>query len=292
MASPDRGPTLELGGQILVGVDATEGSQHALAWTAGVARLAKAAVEVVHVSSPWVGLELAIPPFDYEEYRSVVAKTVAEWADRLGGVEFETKIVEDNPAQGLLTVAEEINPDLIVVGSHGHDAWAPHLLGSVTSKLLHLSAVPVVVVPPTAKLTPADGRIVVGADGSAPSLRAVRWAANSAKVLGADVYVLAAYPFEAYAEKPRLAEADSDDPVADTLSAVRALADQVAAETGTTVTSDVLIGHPAARLLDAVRDEYALVLGSTGHGSFASVLFGSTSRTCVAHAEVPTIVVP
>lgn len=49
---------------------------------------------------------------------------------------------------GLNRVAEERNARYIVVGSYGESPLKGAILGSTPHKLLHLSAVPVVVVPP------------------------------------------------------------------------------------------------------------------------------------------------
>jgi nucleotide-binding universal stress UspA family protein len=39
--------------------------------------------------------------------------------------------------QAVLKVAEEINPDLIIMGSHRHTALGDAILGTATHKVLH-----------------------------------------------------------------------------------------------------------------------------------------------------------
>ena len=56
-------------------------------------------------------------------------------------------VVEGNSAAEILTLAEAIVADLIVVGSHGVDSLDSRLLGSVASKVIQLSRVPVFMVP-------------------------------------------------------------------------------------------------------------------------------------------------
>ena len=277
---------------MLVGVDWTDGSQRALDWTAAVARRLGTGVELVHANSPWVGLELAVPPFDYDAYRSAVASLVDGWASKLDGIDHHSTVIEDEAAHAVLAVASEIHPSLIVLGSHGGGRWAPHVLGSVTSKVLHWTDRPVAVIPRSESDGFDGGRIVVGVDGSAPSLRALRWAADWAAALQVGVYALCVFPFSPYREKPRLADSESPRPEADTLSALRVLAAQVAQESGADIASDVLIGHPVTRLVEAARDQSALAVGSTGHSTFHSIVVGSTSRMCATHSKVPTVVVP
>ena len=70
------------------------------------------------------------------------------------GVEAKTMLREGDPASELLRMAKEINADLIVCGSHGRGFIGRMMLGSVSSKLVHRSGVPVLVVP--APPTPAE----------------------------------------------------------------------------------------------------------------------------------------
>ncbi|MBI5253039.1 MAG: universal stress protein [Euryarchaeota archaeon] len=62
------------------------------------------------------------------------------------GVKTETKLLEGNPAEEILKEAERGRYDLIVVGSYGKGGVNKFLLGSVSSKLVHLSKIPVLVV--------------------------------------------------------------------------------------------------------------------------------------------------
>lgn len=63
------------------------------------------------------------------------------------GADVEGVVVEREPAQGLVELAEQRDARLIVVGTRGESAIVGALLGSTPHKLLHLSDRPVVVVP-------------------------------------------------------------------------------------------------------------------------------------------------
>jgi nucleotide-binding universal stress UspA family protein len=280
-------------GPLLVGVDSSKNAQNALAWSGDLAERISKSVIVAHASSPWIGLGMAVPPFDYESYKAVVADSVEEWANSVGDVLEGTRIVEDDAAEGLLVLAGEVDPSVLVLGAHPKRHWTPNVLGSTTAKVLHGASVPVAVVPSRAPAE-LDGRsLVAGVDGSPASLRALRWAADLGRKLGTSVYAVTAYPLEPYAAKPRLADDDSDDPVGHTLDALRLLTAQVSRESGGEIHSDVVLGHPAERLIETAGDHgYALVVGKTGQGTFTEVALGSTGRSCATHSSVPVFVIP
>jgi nucleotide-binding universal stress UspA family protein len=300
MAPPDvdRGSELApstrrsiIDGPFLVGADWTESAQHALAWTADLAGRLDHPVALVHANSPWVGLEMSIPPFDHIEYKKAVTSAVRGWANSLDGVEHESRIVEDDADHAILEAASDLDPGLIVVGAHNGGGTRSHVLGSVTSKLLQTAETSVAVIPFSAPVVSA-GPLVVGVDGSGSSERALRWAAWSSVSLHRDVYAVCVYPGDAYAEKPRLAGSSAHDEIGATASALRWLSTRVAAESGATVTSDVLIGHPGERLVASGEGSFAVVVGKSGHSPFGEIVFGSTTRDVAIHAQVPVIVVP
>jgi nucleotide-binding universal stress UspA family protein len=68
--------------------------------------------------------------------------TDPQYADRLDDI-----FIKEGPAaQVILSVAKEQNADLIIMGSHRHSALQDAVLGSTTSKVLHSSTIPVLVV--------------------------------------------------------------------------------------------------------------------------------------------------
>ncbi len=59
----------------------------------------------------------------------------------------DVRVVAGKPVEIILQEARQCNADLIILGSHGQDTSSPHILGSVTSRILQTSRVPVYMVP-------------------------------------------------------------------------------------------------------------------------------------------------
>ena len=133
--------------------------------------------------------------------------------------------------------------------------------------------------------------IVVGVDGSGPSKRALRWAADQAKLTGAKLKVVTSWEYP-----PTLGWAPpypSDfDPNEDARKALQETIDAVLGpEAAVVAQAEVTEGHPAFVLTEAARGAELLVVGSRGHGAFAGMLLGSVSEYCAAHAPCPVVVV-
>ena len=138
-------------------------------------------------------------------------------------------------------------------------------------------------------------RIVVGVDGSAASRAAFRWAVRQAELTGATVQAITAWQYPVatggYAWAP-VAVLDSTDLQE---AAEKTLADEVSevvgARTDIKVQPRAVEGNPAQVLLEAAADADLLVVGSRGHGGFASALLGSVSQHCVHHANCPVVII-
>ncbi|MDX3714729.1 universal stress protein [Streptomyces europaeiscabiei] len=133
--------------------------------------------------------------------------------------------------------------------------------------------------------------LVVGVDGSEPSLRAVDWAADEAALRGVPLRLVHASLWQRY-EGAALAE-DLDKPSEQVLA--DGIVDGAARRARTRqpdlkVSTEVLAEEPEYALVREGRHASALVLGSRGRGGIAEFLLGSVSLTVAAHATCPVIV--
>ncbi|MGW7045586.1 universal stress protein [Streptomyces avermitilis] len=134
--------------------------------------------------------------------------------------------------------------------------------------------------------------IVVGVDGSEPSLRAVDWAADEAVLHGLPLRVVYASLWERY-EGTSLAEdvgKPSEQVLAEDIvetAARRARRRQPDVK----VSTDVLPEEPEYALVRESRSATLLVTGSRGRSGLAEALLGSVSLTVAGHAQCPMIVI-
>lgn len=132
-------------------------------------------------------------------------------------------------------------------------------------------------------------RIVVGVDGSGTSRAALRWAIRQAKLTGASVDAVAGWRYpSSYGWAPSPGPLDLAGDAKNVL--IAALNEVSGLEPDVLVRPVVAEGHAAEVLLRAASGADLLVVGSRGHGGFASALIGSVSMHCVLHAQCPVLV--
>ena len=102
------------------------------------------------------------------------------------------RLVEGSPFERILEEADREQATLIAVGTHGHRRLPGILLGSVTTRLLHDAPCPVLVARPVSDVDRFPRSIVVGLDGSPPSLEALEVARDLAARLDARIRPLVA----------------------------------------------------------------------------------------------------
>jgi nucleotide-binding universal stress UspA family protein len=133
-------------------------------------------------------------------------------------------------------------------------------------------------------------RIVVGVDGSEPSIEALRQAQRLATPLGAKVLANAYWDYpQVYAGYVLAGIEGFKERAAQILDA--AVRTAFGDETPSNVVINLVRGHPRDALIEATRDADLVVVGRRGHGGFGGLLLGSVSSAVVAHAHCPVLVV-
>ncbi len=149
--------------RIVVGVDGSDESRHALAWAVQEARLREADLEVVYAYEYTPAWQLygyegvsaaqmdALAAEDevaqqeaHDRAEELLKGMVAELGDA-GNIEVTTTAITDRrPAAALVGRAE--GADMLVVGSRGRGGFSGLLLGSVSQQVATHAACPVVII--------------------------------------------------------------------------------------------------------------------------------------------------
>jgi nucleotide-binding universal stress UspA family protein len=137
--------------KILVAVDGSENSERAFNTAIEIARKFEAQLLIVNVledfgnaAKVWKKHDLVVRELEKEhdvllrKYQEVAAKTLS--------TAVETIRAEGNAAEQILKIARRKRAGMIVIGSRGLSTAKEFFLGSVSHKIIHHSAKPVLVV--------------------------------------------------------------------------------------------------------------------------------------------------
>jgi nucleotide-binding universal stress UspA family protein len=141
---------------IIVGVDGSDHSRHALRWAMHEAMQRHVPLTVMTVrpdpvrpaTTIYWGLH-TLP--ENSQNQGLLQKAVQEFVDKvaseIGGTapEVTVSVATGNPVEKLIKASRDA--DMLVVGSRGSGGFARLLMGSVSSQVTHHAACPVVVIP-------------------------------------------------------------------------------------------------------------------------------------------------
>jgi nucleotide-binding universal stress UspA family protein len=113
-----------------------------------------AKIDVLHVVQPEGGLGFASPSVNTEAIIEKIKKRIENLAEQelkdkpsLINRVSEILVKAGNPADVILQVVEDLKPDILIMGTHSKGIIANALLGSVATKVLQRSKIPVYVIP-------------------------------------------------------------------------------------------------------------------------------------------------
>ena len=140
--------------KILVCVDLSDSTEVILKKIEELCRPLDACVWLLHNAIPEPDtLEFKVDPI---EARDILAKKfkhqhrqIQQFAERLreSGIEASALLVHGKTVDTILAEAEDMDVDVIAVGSHGHGAMFQLLVGSISEGVLQRSSRPVLVIP-------------------------------------------------------------------------------------------------------------------------------------------------
>jgi nucleotide-binding universal stress UspA family protein len=288
---------------VVVAVDGSAGSDHALDWALTAARLRGAPLRIAHVRQ--YAMPLAdgpyMPTIDHRADADPVAERVrASLAGRTDLPPLEIEVVEGTPGRDIPRLGD--GAQLLVLGSRGRGGFASLLLGSNGLACAREAACPVVVVRPGDEPAAGAGEgaepcVVLGVDALSPHDETIGFAFAEAALRGAVLRVVCAYP------GPVLVYTAGGDfvtsAVADAATAAQhteLMGEQLAPFQGrypqVDVVKEILPGDAAALLVEASRDAGLVVVGRHQRRMPLGRLVGSVTNAVLLHAKGAVAVVP
>lgn len=282
----DAAPAMPAFARILACHDGTQRSGKVVDWARHVALQHHARVTVASVAptpnaafyTPLLGGYYYDLTEDYARAEASLRKAAEGAAAilRERGVDAESVCTTGAPARELANIARTHRSDLVVLGAHGGGAVTRMLLGSVAASLAGSVDASILV----ARGNPPASRVLVAADGSAASRRAVAAALRYASALGAELVVQ--HVLDVSEDVPLPSEAQLNL-VVQKLRLARPPRIRYALDAGA----------PARRIVERAAREGCdlIVMGARGLGRVRGALMGSVSHRVVNTAGVSVLVV-
>jgi len=297
--------------RILCPTDFSETSGHALQQAAALARWYGARLTVLHVRltvtpHPDMPADGAMAPWLEAETEALRKKTTAACRAIIdAGTAVDVAVLCGEPVEHIVSMADSLPADLIVMGTHGTSGFQHLLLGSVTEKVLRKATCPVLTVPPRAQTTAAQPfrTVLCGVDFSDCSIKAVQFAASVATQSGAALTLLHVLEWPWHEPPLPTMEGVPPEQVRALIEYRKYLESSAASRLqgiGATLAPDgpapavqVRFGKSYMELLDAAREQHAdlIVVGVRGRSALDLGFFGSTTNHLVRSATCPVLTV-
>jgi nucleotide-binding universal stress UspA family protein len=290
--------------RILVPLDFSDASQHAIEHAVAIAGWYNARLIAVHVQNPLAvsprydlvsapaGVYLPPPP-DLEDVERQVLGCL-DGAKRIG-IATEARVLRGLAADKILECATAEEVDLIVMGTHGATGFDHLVLGSTTEKVLRKALCPVLTIPPRAHATstlPYE-RVLCAVDFSEPSRAALELALSLTHEAGASLTLLHVIEWPSEDEPIALRSFNVPEYTHYHEEAARAQLAALLPDPPGQWRATTTIGHgkPYREILRVADEDRAdiIVMGVQGRNALEIMLFGSTTNQVVRRASCPVL---
>lgn len=292
---------------VLVPVDGSSFSEHAIPYAGAIARRAQARLHVVLVHTPLASYSAEIVP----------TRVFGEWEDEHREKEtlYLDALVEGLRKQGIDAVADRLDgdaadrliqrakseADLLVMATHGRGGLEQAWLGSVADAVVHHVRLPVLLVRPQEgadlQEDPVFEHLLVATDGSEAADAATDQAVQIARLFDARLTLLRVVSVPAGLSSPYLPHAARMDreTTERRQEEVQRFLDEKAAQLGRDArvqTHAALAYHPARGILEAIveLESDLIVLGTHRRARLARIVLGSVADKVLRASPVPVLI--
>lgn len=281
---------------IVVGVDGTDQSMRAVRYAVAEAQRQQCGLRLVHAIHETAPLAPMLPLISVETFEEVGHRLVTDAKQLVydltdGAMPVETLVKAGNRTHVLSEAGEDARA--IVLGHRDRTVLGRVFTSSTTTGVAARAHCPVICVPASWIAGREHGRVVVGLDGSAPSVDALALAFAAAAERRAALTVLHAWKLSGVYDDIISSRVSMEQWRADTLQQV----EQLVSEWRTfypdvEVEIDLRHQYPAPALVGATEGADLIVLGRRGHGAPLGVYLGSIARTLIREARCPVEIAP
>jgi len=278
--------------KILVPLDGSEVAEQAISYVERLAQKLKSEVTLITVCLPGDPLERALT--EYIERRAEKIQSL--------GVNTRSLCIEGDSATSIINFAEKNKVGLIVISTHGKTGISHWPLGSIASKVVQRSNIPVFLVRSSQPgKAPADNeldKILVTLDGSQFSEAIIPHVEKLAKSMNSEVTLLRVIES---AKLPQLAAySDREKYEKDFMAKMEREAERyldkkrTALESkGIKVNSTFLIGKPVETILQYSEEKSAKLVALTTHGfsGISKWAYGSVASKIIEGSPKPILLV-
>ncbi|MFA1541808.1 universal stress protein [Actinomadura monticuli] len=276
---------------IVVGIDGSEESDHALQWAAAEAALRERPLHIVHTLESWPYKAPLFKPAESTERMTRAGHRLLTAArervlERRPALEVTTALVAEETSQALRDQSDKAFE--LVLGSRGRGGFAGMLLGSTSLRMAARPTVPVVIVRGD---TGDRGEIVVGIDLLRDSGAVLDYALEAAALHDARLRVVHAWQtFGTLIEAGYAVDAEQIelDLRAQTIDAYKPLRTEYPR---VDVVDEIIMEHPVTALSNASRNARLLVVGAHQR-HWSAPRLGSIAHGAIHHARCPVAVIP
>jgi len=278
--------------KILVAIDGSEISIHALRESFKLARTERSWITVLSVIPRYEGDLGAVWIDNIRESMKkpcAIALSEAEKIAKEEGVLIRPVCEEGEIFEKIVDIADAENCDLIVMGRKGTGRLERTLIGSVTARVIGHAHRDVLVFPGGSVL--GWGKILLATDGSKYSEAATNRAIDFAKSHGGTLSVVSVVdiPPEFYSQIKGLEAAQ------DLIKKARGFVDAVgekAGEQGVKTETLVKEGEAAKIITELAKEKKSdvIIIGSHGRTGLRRLLMGSTAERVIGNASCPVLI--
>ena len=288
--------------KILLATDGSPSAQHAEELVAAIRWPADTSVEIVWVDQ-LIDDEVDLPDELLERSRAARRREIDDQLNALaariaGGRTVRARVVFGRPATVIVSEAEQLGADLVIVGSRSHGALASFALGSVAAEVVDHAPCPVLIARRSTL-----GPVVLGTDGSVSARRAedliTAWPFLAPEAITVVSVSTLLPPWYASVDAGMSLGVDAalmQEVIDERRASSRRVANESASRlvaAGLRAKAEALDGVAADGLVDAIVAAKAqlAVVGSRGNTGLTRLVLGSVARSVLYRAPCSVLIV-